>query len=50
MMVNLLLELKNGYRHSYLNEELILNEFNWLNIKFDEKNIRRQSEYLDCII
>ena len=32
-------------RSSKENEELILNDLNWLNIKFDKKKIRRQSEY-----
>ncbi len=30
-------------RSSKENEELILNDLKWLNIKFDEKKIRRQS-------
>ena len=34
-------------RSSKENEELILFDLNWLNLKFDEKNIRRQSEYFD---
>ena len=32
-------------RSSKENEGLILNDLNWLNIKFDEKKIRRQSGY-----
>ena len=34
-------------RSSKENEELILFDLNWLNLKFDKKNIRRQSEYFD---
>ena len=31
-------------RSSKENEELILTDLNWLNLKFDKNNIRRQSE------
>jgi len=34
-------------RTSRENEELIIADLNWLNIKFDEKKIRRQSEYFE---
>ena len=34
-------------RSSKENEELILFDLNWLNLKFDKKNIRKQSEYFD---
>ncbi len=34
-------------RTSKENEELIIADLNWLNIKFDEKKIRRQSEYFE---
>ena len=36
-------------RSSKENEELILTDLNWLNLKFDKNNIRRQSEYFDCM-
>ena len=34
-------------RSSKENEELILTDLNWLNLKFDKSNIRRQSEYFN---
>ena len=34
-------------RSSKENEELILTDLNWLNLKFDKNNIRRQSEYFN---
>tara|TARA_Y100001935_G_scaffold254851_1_gene265308 strand:- start:500 stop:1399 length:900 start_codon:yes stop_codon:yes gene_type:complete len=34
-------------RASRENEELIIADLNWLNLKFDEKKIRRQSEYFE---
>ena len=37
-------------RSSKENEELILTDLNWLNLKFDKNNIRRQSEYFLSLI
>ena len=34
-------------RSSKENEKLILTDLNWLNLKFDKNNIRRQSEYFN---